>query len=166
MDCARTEGEIETMVCEDAGLAVLDRQLADVYAQGLEHAADKPTLRASQRDWIKTRNDCSKARDSEACVRMAYRARIVELRIQNGLVTIPKAVQYTCNDDSVPFSAAFYTEDPRAAMLTYGNDQAVAISVPAASGTRYVGNGVELREQAGKVTLDFHGNKRDCTAKP
>ena len=154
------------MVCEDAGLAVLDRQLADVYAQGLEHAGDKATLRAGQRDWRKQRNDCASARDSTACVRLAYQARIVELRIQNGLVTIPRAIQYTCNDDRVPFSAVLYTEDPRAAMLTYGDDQAVAIATPAASGTRYVANGVEFREQAGRVTLDFHGNKLDCTAKP
>jgi len=166
MDCARTEGKIEAMVCDDAGLAVLDRQLADVYAQGLEHAGDKATLRAGQRDWRKQRNDCASARDSTACVRLAYQARIVELRIQNGLVSIPKATQYTCNDDSVPFSAAFYSEDPRAAMLTYGNDQAVAIATPAASGTRYVGNGVEFREHAGKVNVDFHGNALDCSAKP
>ena len=166
MDCARTEGKIEAMVCDDAGLAVLDRQLADVYAQGLEHAGDKATLRAGQRDWRNRFSACASARDSTACVRLAYQARIVELRIQNGLVSIPKATQYTCNDDSVPFSAAFYSEDPRAAMLTYGNDQAVAIATPAASGTRYVGNGVEFREQAGKVKVDFHGNTLDCSAKP
>ena len=166
MDCARTEGKIEAMVCEDAGLAVLDRQLADVYAQGLEHAGDKATLRAGQREWRKQRNDCANASDAKACVRLAYQARIVELRIQNGLVSIPKATQYTCNDNNVPFSAAFYSEDPRAAMLTYGNDQAVAIAIPVASGTRYVGNGVEFREQAGKVKVDFHGKALDCTAKP
>ena len=166
MDCARTEGKIETMVCEDAGLAVLDRQLADVYALGLEHAADKATLRAGQRDWRKQRNDCASVKDAKGCVRTAYQARIVELRIQNGLVTIPKAIQYTCNDNSVPFSAAFYKEDPRAAMLTYGNEQAVAIAAPSASGTRYIAKDAEFREQSGKVTVDFHGNKLDCTAKP
>lgn len=154
------------MVCEDTGLSVLDRQLADVYAQALEHADDKITLRASQRGWIKGRNDCWKAKDPKACVRTSYQTRIVDLRIQHGLVTIPRAIEYACNDNSVPFSAAFYTEDPRAAVLTYGNDQTIAIATPTASGTRYVTEGVDFREQAGKATVDFYGNKLDCTAKP
>ena len=170
MDCAQAQDPIEALVCEDAGLAALDRQLADVYAQALEHADDKVTLRTGQRVWIKGRNDCGKAGvrndDQVACVRASYQARIVDLRIQNGLVTIPKAIEYDCNDNRVPFSAAFYTEEPRAAVLTLGDDQAIAIESPTASGTRYVAKGVDFREKAGKARVEFHGKQLDCTAKP
>ena len=98
--------------------------------------------------------------------RASYQARIVDLRIQNGLVTIPKAIEYACNDNRVPFSAAFYSEEPRAAVLTLGDDQADRDRNAAANGTRYVAKGVEFREKAGKVRVEFHGNALDCTAKP
>jgi hypothetical protein len=47
-----------------------------------------------------------------------------------------------------------------------GDDQAIAIESPTASGTRYVAKGVDFREKAGKARVEFHGKQLDCTAKP
>jgi uncharacterized protein len=154
------------LLCNDAGLSALDRQLADVYAQALSVSDDKTTLRGTQRGWIKDRDDCWKSNDANACVHAAYETRIVELRIQNGLVTIPKAIEYACNDNAKPFAATFYTEDePRAAVLTYGNDQAIAIAAPG-SEAHYVADGVEFRDNNGEATVDFFGTKLRCRVRP
>jgi uncharacterized protein len=113
-DCSKSPGEFEQMVCQDPALAALDRQLADTFAQALAKASDKATLQATERGWIKGRDECWKADDKPACVREAYIVRIVDLRIQHQLVAIPSAVEYRCDDNSKPFTATFYNDEPRA----------------------------------------------------
>ena len=141
-DCSKSPGEFEQMVCKDPALSALDRQLADTFAQALAKASDKASLQASERGWIKGRDDCWKADDKPACVREAYIVRIVDLRIQHGLVVIPSAVEYRCDDNSKPFAATFYNDEPRAAVLTWGNDQAIVPAAVSASGARYAAQGV------------------------
>lgn len=162
-DCSKSPGEFEQMVCKDPALAALDRQLADTFAQALAKAADKATLQATERGWIKGRDECWKADDKPACVREAYIVRIVDLRIQNGLVMIPSAVEYRCDDNSKPFTATFYNDEPRAAVLTWGSDQAIVPAAVSASGARYAAEGVEFWEHQGEATVDFYGNKLSCT---
>ena len=161
-DCSTSTGEFEQMVCKDPALAALDRQLADTLAQALAKATDKDTLQATQRGWIKGRDDCWKADDKPACVREAYIVRIVDLRIQHNLVVIPSAVEYRCDDNSKPFTATFYNDEPRAALLTWGNDQAIVPAAPSASGARYAADGVEFWEHQGEARVDFFGNKLTC----
>ncbi|HSD18289.1 MAG TPA: MliC family protein [Thermomonas sp.] len=162
-DCSKSPGEFEQMVCKDPALAALDRQLADTFAQALAKAADKATLRASERGWIKGRDDCWKADDKAACVRDAYIVRIVDLRIQNGLVVIPSAVEYRCNDNAKPFTATFYNDEPRAVVLTWGDDQAIVPAAASASGARYAARGIEFWEHQGQARVDFFGNALTCT---
>lgn len=162
-DCANATGEFEQMVCKDPVLSALDRQLADTFAQALAKATDKDTLQATQRGWIKGRDECWKADEKPACVRESYIVRIVDLRIQNGLVVVPTAVEFRCDDNSKPFTATFYNDTPRAAVLTWGNDQAIVPEAPSASGARYAAQGIEFREHQGKATVDFFGNKLTCT---
>ena len=162
-DCGKATGEFEQMACKDPELAALDRQLADTFAQALAKAADKDTLQATQRGWIKGRDECWKADDKPACVREAYIVRIVDLRIQHDLVVIPTAVEYRCDDDAKPFAATFYNDEPRAAVLTWGDDQAIVPAAVSASGARYAAQGVEFWEHQGKASVDFFGNKLTCT---
>ncbi len=161
-DCSKSPGEFEQMVCKDPALAALDRQLADTFAQALAKTSDKATLQATERGWIKGRDDCWKADDKPACVRDAYIVRIVDLRIQHGLVVIPSAVEYRCDDNSKPFAATFYNDEPRAAVLTWGNDQAIVPAAVSASGARYAAQGVEFWEHQGEASVDFYGNKLAC----
>ena len=95
-------------------------------------------------------------------VREAYIVRIVDLRIQHGLVVIPSAVEYRCDDNSKPFAATFYNDEPRAAVLTWGNDQAIVPAAVSASGARYAAQGVEFWEHQGEASVDFYGNKQAC----
>lgn len=161
-DCSKSPGEFEQMVCNDPALAALDRQLADNFAQALAKASDKATLQASERGWIKGRDECWKAEDKPACVREAYIVRIVDLRIQQNLVVIPSAVEYRCDDNSKPFTATFYNDEPRAVVLTWGNDQAIVPAAVSASGARYAADGVEFWEHQGEARVDFFGNKLIC----
>lgn len=86
-DCAKAEHEAEILVCEDPGLAALDRLVAARYAaaltviRGLDAGAAEAedTLRATQRGWIKGRDDCWKAEDLRDCVESAYLRREGEL---------------------------------------------------------------------------------------
>lgn len=161
-DCSKSTAEFEQMVCKDPALAALDRQLADTFAQALAKASDKATLQATERGWIKGRDECWKADDKPACVREAYIERIVDLRIQHQLVVIPSAVEYRCDDNSKPFTATFYNDEPRAVVLTWGNDQAIVPAAMSASGARYAADGVEFWEHQGEASVDFFGNKLTC----
>ncbi|MFC6760770.1 lysozyme inhibitor LprI family protein [Sulfitobacter porphyrae] len=86
-DCAKAESSAETLICEDAGLAALDRRLADRFAaalavsEGLDADAEETTrtLRAMQRGWISGRDECWKEPDLRACIETEYLRREAEL---------------------------------------------------------------------------------------
>ena len=161
-DCARAAGGIEQLVCADPELARLDRQLAGRYAE----LKDRPESRqavALQRGWVKDRDECWKADDKPRCVREAYLTRLVELAINGGGVVVPTPVEYRCDDDSRPLTAVFYNDiDPQAAVITWGNDQAIAFPQPVASGIHYSREGLDFREHQGEVEVDFYGNHLAC----
>ncbi|AWV08109.1 MliC family protein [Marilutibacter maris] len=163
-DCREVVGEDERLICDDPGLAALDRRLDAAYREALEAAGDgRDTLKATQIGWLKGRGDCWKAEDKVNCVREAYLTRLVDLQINSGAVVVPTPVEYRCDDDGKPFTATFYNDlDPRAAVLTWGNDQAIVFARPAASGTRYGREGLDFREHQGEVRVDFHGNALVC----
>jgi len=168
-DCSRASGEIETLICNDESLQALDRQLAKTWARATEAwpAEVASEQRAYQRGWIKGRNDCWKAEDATACVKFAYRSRLVELSISAGLVEDPGYRSVTCEDDTTPFTATFYnTLEPRAAVLTRGNDQVIALSARSASGARYTAQGVEFWGKGNDVSVDWFGTELRCTLSP
>lgn len=83
-DCAKAEHEAEVLICGDAQLAALDREIARLYrlaARGL-HMDDErlKELKAVQRGWIKGRDECWKAAAPGACVRDDQAMRIHALR--------------------------------------------------------------------------------------
>lgn len=161
-DCAQAAGEIEKIVCADSELSALDRQLADNYAQASAKTDDKATLQATQRGWIKGRDDCWKATDAPACVREAYVARIVELRVDGALSPPPEPVAFRCEGSDKPLSATFHNEAPQAVVLTWGKDRAIVPIARSASGARYAAQGVEFWEHQGEARVDFFGTKLTC----
>ncbi len=162
-DCQQAANAIEKAVCSDAELSALDRQLADTYAQALAKSGDTTTLQATQRGWIKGRDDCWKAVDIAACVREAYIARIVELRIDGALTAAPQPVTFRCSGSDKPLTAAFHNEAPQAVVLTWGTDRAIVPIARSASGARYAAQGVEFWEHQGEARVDFFGNHMTCT---
>ncbi|MGF6691544.1 uncharacterized protein M2318_001604 [Metapseudomonas resinovorans] len=163
-DCTKAQG-VEQQVCKSADLSLLDRQLSDVYKKTLAatDAATQKRLRAEQRGWLKGRDECWKADDQNQCLTLSYQTRLVELQIQSGSVMAPKAVEFICGDNSKPFTAAFYNNlEPTAAVFTYGNDQTIAISHPAASGAHYSTDGMDFWEHQGEAKVTWYGAEMTC----
>lgn len=163
-DCAKAESEAETMVCADYGLAALDNRLAEVYAAELAKPDAVKDLAARQRSWVKGRDECWKADDKKLCVEEEYRTRIAELQINSPGAMAASAVEFKCDDNSKPFTMAYYNElDDKPAVITLGNDQAIIFPQPAASGTQYGRKGITYREHQGKANVDFYGIALECT---
>ena len=160
-DCAKAESAAEKLVCGDAELAALDRQLATRYAER------KDVDPAVQRGWAKGRDDCWKQPDLRLCVQEAYRTRLVELAIGAPGMVVPTPVEYRCSDNRLPFTMVYYNDiDPAAAVMTWGNDQAIVFPQPAASGAKYGRVGIEYWEHQGEASVDFFGNKLSCKPAP
>jgi len=74
-DCKKAGAPLEKLICMDYRLSDLDEQLAQVYAEALDKAADKTALKANQKRWLAQRGKCAKFE----CVMQAYMQRIGEL---------------------------------------------------------------------------------------
>ncbi len=79
-DCAKAATPIEHVVCADAALARLDRQMTETY-QALLHriSYDPPSaakLKEDQRAWLATRNKTCAGAAPGPCLAKAYRARL------------------------------------------------------------------------------------------
>ncbi|NUO76571.1 MAG: hypothetical protein HOQ32_11215 [Lysobacter sp.] len=162
-DCAKAQSEAETLVCNDADLAALDRQLAKLWADMQARPNAPADEVAQQRGWVKGRDECWKAEDKHRCVRESYQVRIVELNLLRPDVTTPPAVSYDCGDQGNRLSAVYYNDfEPKAVALTWAGDRAIALQQPSASGTHYAVEGVDFSEHQGAVTLDFFGTSLNC----
>ena len=76
-DCSKLVSVQAQLICGDAGLTRVDKQLADIYDQKLKASTNKARLRADQRAWLRnSRNACS----DKACLLRSYQHRIDELQ--------------------------------------------------------------------------------------
>lgn len=165
-DCAKAQSQAETLVCGDARLAALDRQLAALYKR-VQTSPDELDIAAEQRGWIKGRDACSRAVDPHRCLVESYQTRLVELTINGGGIQVPATVEYRCDDNSKPVTAVFYNDiDPTAAVVSWGRDQAIVFPVPVTkddnNGGRWGREGVDLRTHNDQTTLEFYGTTLQC----
>jgi uncharacterized protein len=84
-DCSSPASSAEEAICDSDALAAMDVELNRLYQAAAEGPHMTPDgldeLRATQRGWIKGRDECWKAQGSlEGCVRDEYAMRIYELR--------------------------------------------------------------------------------------
>ena len=89
-DCKRASSIAEKEICGLPELEVLDRDIAAAFTQALAvlSAADADALRADQRAWLKTRDDCGDLIHGNppiyagvfACLREQMTARAAKLR--------------------------------------------------------------------------------------
>lgn len=152
-DCARAEHEIETLICKDARLAALDREIARLYRlahDGPHATADrKKELAAYQRGWIKGRNDCWKAGQDAAaqaaCTADVSMIRIMELRQgyadarsqdEAGVSGGPLAI--ACEGWPVGVGFAWAAVDPGLAVIQWMDRTVVLEQAMSGSGVRYV----------------------------
>lgn len=156
-DCRKVEpGSIAALVCADAQLSALDRKLTAVYAAAAKQAAYEhpPTLRAGQRGWVKGRDDCWKSDDQPACVRARYTQRIVELQARYRLVPATGPIRYACNGNPKDeIVATFFQTDPPALIAERGDQSALMLLQPAASGAQYQGPNERFWEHHGEARV-------------
>ena len=141
-DCTKATGAVEEMICGDAELSALDRQLDAVYAATMQIAADErpPVLRSEQRGWIKGRNDCWKSDDTRKCVKASYRHRLAELQARYRLVPSKGPFGYFCNDNPRDeLMVTFFQTDPPTLIAERGDQVSLMYLQPSASGSKYQG---------------------------
>ena len=168
-DCTKAHSAAEQLVCQDAGLAALDNELAALYPKAMNQlsAEQQKTEKAMQRGWIKGRNECWKESDSRQCVEESYQLRITELQIKGGQLRVPSPVDYQCNG-GIRLSTYFYNEAKRPAAvinLSEGaqQSQVLAFEAPSASGARYEGQNLPLLTQGNEARLERYDQAaRQC----
>ncbi|MEO7814657.1 MAG: MliC family protein, partial [Sphingomicrobium sp.] len=160
-DCNAARGQAQELVCADANLAAMDREVARL---GQSDAA-------GQADWARERDACGKADELRLCVMANAALRIHHLRTlspsDSGGISVGP-VTFACKGLTKPLAVTFINSDPGAAAVE-SNGQAVALDhADAASGARYVGgwNGEEWSfwEHGGEATLTVPGKPETvCT---
>jgi uncharacterized protein len=178
-DCAKAQGEVEKMICSDAALAALDRQLDGVYKVASAKAKGKlaTQLREEQRGWVKGRNECWKANTKtwitaswtvdtvKDCVDAQYRLRTSELQAVWRLLP-PRAVSYACQSDPAnEVVANFFDSDPSTIRLERGDQTKTLWRVGAAGAGQYEGQNVAVVQQGGELRvswLDTNTGKTDA----
>lgn len=145
----------------------LFQQLAVAADQGLIAIGATP---GPSTDPAQPSADCARASsetEKQLCVQEENMARRVQLQIDSGAVMAATPVEFACNDSSKPFFMAYYHDlDPPAAVITYGDEQAIIFPQVAASGAKYGRTGIEFWEHHGSARVDFHGIKLVCTPVP
>ena len=170
-DCVNAKGTIEKMICNDDGLAALDRQLATVYAAATQKAVNEhpPVLQAEQRGWIKGRNECWKNADKRTCVDQSYRRRIAELQARYRLVPAIGPFWYTCNGDPRnEVVVTFFETDPPTLYAERGDQVSLMYRQPSGSGTRYQGRNESFWEHQGEATIvwGYGSPEMRCSERP
>jgi len=161
-DCSGVAaGSVEALVCADAGLAALDRELAGAYAEAFhQEAGERPAaFKAEQRGWIKGRNGCAKGAGQRQCVADSYRLRIAELTARYGLIPPVGEARFTCEDDPGRMVLVrFFATDPGTLVAERRGLSLLMFSVRSGSGARYQGRGTEFWEHQGEALADWgHG---------
>lgn len=184
-DCGRAQGEVETLICADAALLALGRQLDTVY-QAARAQASAPLarqLRLAQRGWVRGRNDCWKARGQQtwitaswtvdtvrACVEAQTRLRISELQAVWRLLP-PQTVRFACQGQAThEVVVNRFDTDPPTIRLERGDQTRTLWRIGAGGSGLYEGQNVSVVLEGGRLSLhwlDPHLGRTDewlCTA--
>jgi uncharacterized protein YecT (DUF1311 family) len=85
-DCANARVEVEHMICDNPDISKLDEEVAASYKIALKKSAKSQTIRQTQRQWIKERNNCKDV----SCVKHIFEVRFSELRALSMTVDEPE----------------------------------------------------------------------------
>jgi uncharacterized protein len=180
-DCTKAQGQVEQLVCTDAALAALDRQLDETYKAAVAKARDNvpAALRAEQRGWISGRNECWKAQGPDTpvflteswratsvreCVEAQYRMRTAELQAKLRLVTPKPPVSFACqNNPANEIVATFFDTDPPTARLERGDRTVLAYLVRTASGAKYEGQNVSFWNKGSEAMVTWMNTATGAT---
>ena len=145
-DCTKTESSAEELVCADDKLAALDKRMAERFDAALQAAGSidvgaleaQNNLKATQRGWIKGRDDCWKADDLLDCVKSAYLFRENELVTRWLLQDPASVVSYFCSGNRAnEITAMFFDTELPSVRLERGDSIDTGSLTRTASGARY-----------------------------
>jgi uncharacterized protein len=182
-DCAKAESSAQKLVCTDANLAALDREVDRLFVLARDGKSLSETRRkellAVQRGWIKGVDDCWKADNLRYCVVENYLMRIHQLRQgyaearsedNKGISTGPSALSCSGLDALI---GTTYVQSTPASVYAEWLDRGVAMeSVPVASGVRYEGASFDgkysLWTKGTEAMFELPGNKEvlKCADEP
>lgn len=164
-DCGKAEGEVAATICADPQLAAIDREAARLLVLAGESAdttrEQRARLMASQRDWLRRRDDCAQADDLRACVLAQYLIRIHQLRQDyaaarsdddDGISLGPFTVR--CDDGENGIGLTFVNADPSVALLRWPDRTLVLTQTRSGSGARYASESA-----AGETVFWIKGNE-------
>ncbi|MCE8528470.1 MliC family protein [Ruegeria pomeroyi] len=148
-DCSKAQSDVETLICEDADLARLDRLVAERYTaalaviDGLDTGAEqaKQSLRAEQRGWIKGRDECWKAGDLRICIADTYLRREGEL-VARWMLEEPTGIAFwACGGNPAnEVVTYFYATELPSVRFERGDSIDTGTLVPTGSGAKYEGS--------------------------
>ncbi|TCL00626.1 uncharacterized protein BXY66_3273 [Shimia isoporae] len=170
-DCAKAGSSAEEAVCASDALAALDLELARVY--GLAATSDLSSerlneLKATQRGWIKGRDECWKSSlGLEACVGNEYAFRIAELRqgyagAREGDGPSEGPFPYVCEGMDAPLSVTFINAEPPRAVVGMQDGTRVLVAGPSGSGVRYEGIDMVLHTKGKEAAVEIDGAASQC----
>lgn len=169
-DCQKASHDIELLICKDAELSALDRQLARKFANAKANLSEEQSteLTVEQRGWVKGRNDCWKADDKKACTSASCSRRIVTLEARYGLANVGASAYFVCNDGGAE-DLIFTPIDtnPPSANLVRGSSTTTVILDAAGSGSKYIGDtGVSFWTKGDDAIVEWpQGKKFGCKVK-
>ncbi len=169
-DCSGVKpGSTEEIICGDAELSALDREVDRLYRKIKAQTAedDFRTVQTYQRGWLKGRNESWKASDPRQFILDAYRERIAVLSIQAGEVMAPKPVSYDCAGGQFErLVASFYDTTPPVGVFTRtpGGDwpQYTATGWKDEGAVHYNIGGLDFVERDGQADLNWAGTLMKC----
>ncbi|MGF1835793.1 META domain-containing protein [Photobacterium sanguinicancri] len=140
-ECTKASGEVENLICHDQTLVKLDLQMEGLYKKVLSTMPESAlaNFKASQRGWIKGRNDCWKSVDVYQCTKNSYALQTESLAQIGRLFVNDKPAYYRCSGGVHPAVAVrFYQfNDQSKAILQYGTDSELLDAAVSASGAKY-----------------------------
>jgi uncharacterized protein len=180
-DCATASAAVEKLICRDAQLAQMDRELTRLYLLALTDERSVPSpdkVTIDQQFWIAARNQCASEREPRACTIRSYAERAYQLRQGSAIVRTKDPDRLTegplafrCTGFNTPIAATFFTTQPGVVYLKWANTSVTLTQVPSDAGTRYAG-----KDNLGNYSFWQDGNvvlfqkpgsgQMSCTAEP
>jgi uncharacterized protein len=139
-DCTRAQGQAQQLICSDAELAAIDREVDRLQRlSASDAAAAEPTD-----PWVKARDECWKSDDLRHCVVDSYARRIHQLRTASAAARAAAGdarsagpAAFNCGQE--PLAATFVNTDPGLVHLAWSGHALTLAHAPSASGARYAG---------------------------
>ncbi|PSV22472.1 hypothetical protein C0W44_03790 [Photobacterium leiognathi subsp. mandapamensis] len=98
-DCHSVSSELDKLICHDAELVVLNKQLSEVYQQAVTQSMvnEAAVMKETQKNWLEARQLCLKHSAPQRCLIDSYRSRIQNIKEINATI-LPPLATYSFQD--------------------------------------------------------------------